>query len=78
MKDTYRTRRELKINNKTFRYFSLPALTEAGFKGVEHFYRADPQGVEKGFVIYGGDMLPDTSSATVLNFRDSERAVKPL
>ncbi len=34
MKDTYHTRRELKINGKTIHYFSLPALAEAGLKNI--------------------------------------------
>lgn len=35
MKDTYHTRRELKINGKTYHYFSLPALAEAGLKTID-------------------------------------------
>lgn len=34
MKDTYHTRRELKINGKTIHYYSLPALAEAGLKNI--------------------------------------------
>jgi len=36
MKDTYRTRRELTIDGKTYHYFSLPALAEAGAKTIHH------------------------------------------
>jgi aconitate hydratase len=35
MKDTYHTRRELKINGKTIHYYSLPALAEAGLKNIQ-------------------------------------------
>ncbi|OGT43983.1 MAG: aconitate hydratase 1 [Gammaproteobacteria bacterium RIFCSPHIGHO2_12_FULL_40_19] len=35
MKDTYHTRRELKINDKTYHYFSLPALAMAGLKTID-------------------------------------------
>lgn len=34
MKDTYHTRRELTINGKTFHYYSLPALAEAGMPQI--------------------------------------------
>lgn len=55
---------------------SAATFSKHFFKGIEHFYRADPQGVEKGFLIYDGDMLPDTNIATVLNFRESAQAIK--
>ncbi len=32
--DSFKTARELKVNNQTYRYFSLPALEQAGVSGI--------------------------------------------
>lgn len=49
---------------------------QMGFtKGVESFRRAYPEGADRGAVIYGGDLLPELENVSVLNFRQSARAL---
>jgi len=50
---------------------------QSGFrKGLDYYRHIDPRGFKRGFVIYAGDLLPESEDVSTINFRNSAQALE--